>query len=53
MTRSNTGMTVKKYEQIFGVSRSTATRDLKELLDIDLISKEKIKGKRETLYVIV
>jgi len=52
MTNSSNGITVKKYEQIFGVSISTAKRDLNGLLNLDLISKEKIKGKRETLYVI-
>ncbi|MDR0912955.1 MAG: DUF4062 domain-containing protein [Methanobrevibacter sp.] len=53
MIESKNTMTVKKYGEHFGVSRSTATRDLKKLLDLDLISKDKIKGKKETIYVIV
>jgi Fic family protein len=53
MIESKNAMTVKKYGEHFGVSRSTAKRDLTKLLDLDLISKDKIKGKKETIYVIV
>ena len=42
-------MTVKRYSNLFDVSRQTASRDLNQLLKTDLINK--IKNSKEYLYI--
>ncbi|WP_373276239.1 DeoR family transcriptional regulator [Methanobrevibacter smithii] len=42
---------IKKYGELFEVSRSTAARDLRRLVELNLIQKYEISGK-EVIYSI-
>lgn len=51
LSQNNEDITNKEYKELFGVSRSTAARDLRRLVELNLIQKYEISGK-EVIYSI-
>lgn len=51
LSQNNENITNKEYRELFEVSRSTAARDLRRLVELNLIQKYEISGK-EVIYSI-
>lgn len=51
LSQNNEDITNKEYRELFEVSRSTAARDLRRLVELNLIQKYEISGK-EVIYSI-
>lgn len=51
LSQNNENITNKEYRKLFEVSRSTAARDLRRLVELNLIQKYEINGK-EVIYSI-
>ncbi|XLS21018.1 HTH domain-containing protein [Methanobrevibacter sp. DSM 116169] len=52
LNKKNNSISIKQYSKMFNISRSTSIRDIRVLLNLNMVRKIKFKGQRETFYII-